>query len=233
MTAHILRLSDDTLARLAGTAAGDIDTRRALGAELDAIADVLLLGDGPGGPDRTVAAGFLLALTRRVVVVPIIGSAQHPINLGRATAALSSLHGHRGGIASDDADVLGLLSRLWETWPSDSLIGDIDAGVYVDDSRILRIADPRYPTIGGPLTVPVDVTDKPVTILLTATHTLHEPGVDLALDISTLAHWAPGAVRRDARAEAGSARAVLGLAPSTSIAHGTPAFHGAGRLDQV
>lgn len=230
MTARIRRIDDATLAGLAVRFRAD--ARHTLGRELDAAADVLLLGDGAGGgPDRTAAASFLLAVTRRVVVVPVIGAGQHPINLGRVTATLTNLHDRRVGIAGDDPAVLALLSRLWETWPLDSMVGDVEGGVFVDDARIRRISDPAHPRIGGPLTVPVDVADKPVTVLLDAAGAV-APGVDVVLDPDAVPRWDP-AEPVVSPAAGGGARAVFGVGPSVPFAEGSPAFTGAGRLDQV
>ncbi|WP_334149509.1 hypothetical protein [Microbacterium sp.] len=229
---RILRVDDATLADFAVRSGAGRDSRAALGAELDAAADVLLLGDLDGvAPDRTAAAGALLAVTRRVVVVPIIGARQHPINLARNVATLSNLHARRIGLAGGDASVLALIAGLFESWPLDAIIGDADAGVYVDDSRILRIADPVFPAIGGPITVPVDLADKPVTVLLAASGAVAR-GIDLVLDASAVPVWGEGAVERDDATSAG-ARAAFGLGASVPFASGSPAFAGAGRLDQV
>ncbi|MFS0853182.1 hypothetical protein [Microbacterium sp. 179-I 3D4 NHS] len=230
----VLRVDDATLAALAVRAGSGRAARDALGAELDAAADVLLLGDLSGpGPDRTAAAGALLAISRRVVVLPIVGARQHPINLARTIATLSNLHARRVGVAGTSADVLALLSRLFETWPLDAVIGDAEAGVYVDDSRIVRISDPAFPAIGGPLTVPVDVSDKPVTVLLSSSGSV-APGVDAVLDASALPVWGAEPLHGGgAGADAGGARAAFGLGASSSIAVGAPAFAGSGRFDQV
>lgn len=232
---RILRVPDAALAAFAVRAGSSIAERRRFGAELDAAADVLVLGDVTGpAPDRTAAAGALLAITRGLVVVPIIAERQHPVNLARVGATLSNLHGRRLGLAGTDRSLLALVSRLWETWPLDAVIGDADAGVYVDDARILRITDPAHPLIGGPLTLPVDVHDKPVTVLLSASDAVRS-GVDVVVDPAALPVWGsgdeagPGLGGADAR----GARAVFGLGPSTLIATGTPAFEGDGRLDQV
>ena len=234
---RILRVDDATLADFAVRSGGaGRHSRAALGAELDAAADVLLLGDLDGvAPDRTAAAGALLAVTRRVVVVPIIGARQHPINLARNVATLSNLHARRIGLAGGDASVLALISRLFESWPLDAIIGDADAGVYVDDSRILRIADPTFPAVGGPITVPVDLADKPVTVLLAASGAV-TPGVDVVLDARSVPVWGaavPGPVGERSDAAPAGARAVFGLGASVPFASGAPAFAGAGRLDQV
>lgn len=230
---RLLRVDDATLAAFAVRSGSGRDARAALGAELDAGADVLLLGDLTGpGPDRTAAAGALLAITQRVVVVPIIGARQHPINLGRNIATLSNLNGRRIGLAGTSASVLALISRLFESWPLDAMVGDSEAGVYVDDSRIVRISDPGFPSIGGPLTVPVDVTDKPVTVLLGSGGAI--PGVDVVLAVEEVPVWgAVPVLGDDGDADAVGARAAFGLGASEAIAVGAPAFAGSGRFDQV
>ncbi|WP_314649034.1 hypothetical protein [uncultured Microbacterium sp.] len=234
---RLLRVDDATLAGFAVRAGSGRDARAALGAELDAATDVLLLGDLDGpGPDRTAAAAALLAITRRVVVVPIVGARQHPINLARTIATLSNLHERRVGLAATSAAVLALISRLFETWPLDAVARDTGAEVFVDDSRIVRIDDPEFPSIGGPLTVPVDVLDKPVTVLLSSTGSVG-PGVDIVLDAASLPVWVAG-TRLEAsddagESAAGGARAVFGVGASVAFATGTPAFAGPGRLTQV
>lgn len=228
----VLRIDDATLAGFAVRSGEGRASRSALGAELDAAADVLLLG-GLGGvsPDRTAAAAALLAITRRVVVVPIIAARQHPVNLARVAATLSNLHGRRAGFAGQSAEELSLISQLWESWPLDTVIGDAEGGVYVDDSRILRIADPVHPSIGGPLTLPTDVHDKPVTVLLSASGAVGA-GVDVVLDPASVPVWGSDAASAGF-SDARGARAVLGLGPSVPFATGAPAFSGSGRLDQV
>ncbi|WEK61850.1 MAG: hypothetical protein P0Y60_03605 [Candidatus Microbacterium colombiense] len=234
---RVLRVDDATLAAFAVRTGAGRASRVALGEELDAAADVLMLGDVGGvspdrfSPDRTAAAGALLAITRRVVVVPIIAARQHPVNLARVAATLSNLHGRRVGLAGYSAEELSLISRLWESWPLDSIVGDADAGVYVDDSRILRVVDPEHPTIGGPLTLPVDVHDKPVTVLLSSGGVT--AGVDVALDPASVPVWSADVGSVDAAAVPLTARAAFGLGPSASFATGSPAFSGSGRLDQV
>ncbi|MGP3534558.1 hypothetical protein ACTU3I_07170 [Microbacterium sp. RD1] len=234
MSAVILRAGEDLLAAFAAEVRGSLAARRAFGKRLDAAADVLILGDVSGpGPDRTVAAAFLLAVTERLIVVPIAGDRQHPVNLARSISTLSSLHGRRAGLAASDAGLLSLVSHLWESWPLTSIVGDAEAGVYVDDARILRISHPGYPAIGGPLTLPTDVVDKPVTVAL-GPGADPPPDVDVVLDLTHVGELDPSLPPlTGSRAAAGGARAVLGLGPSTPVAHGTRAFDGAGRLDQV
>jgi alkanesulfonate monooxygenase SsuD/methylene tetrahydromethanopterin reductase-like flavin-dependent oxidoreductase (luciferase family) len=233
----VLRVDDATLAAFAVRSGAGRTSRAALGGELDAAADVLLLGDlddvseSSVSPDRTAAAAALLAITRRVVVVPIIAARQHPVNLARVAATLSNLHGRRVGLAGRSAEELSLISQLWESWPLDTIVGDAEAGVYVDYSRIVRISDPVHPSIGGPLTLPVDVFDKPVTVLLASSGVVGT-GVDVVLDATAVPVWGADVASAEV-SHAGGARAVFGLGPSAPFATGIPAFSGAGRLDQV
>lgn len=233
---RLLRVDDATLASFAVRAGSGRAERAALGAELDATADALLLGDLDGpGPDRTAAAAALLAITRRVVVVPIVGERQHPINLARTIATLSNLHERRVGLAATSGAVLALISRLFETWPLDAVARDADARAFVDDTRIVRIDDPGFPSIGGPLTVPVDVSDKPVTVLLSPSATV-TPGIDVVLDAAALPVWGWKSPADDAlggAADAVGARAAFGLGASVAFATGMPAFAGPGRLTRV
>lgn len=229
---RVLRVDDATLAAFAVRSGAGRASRSALGIEVDAAADVLLLGDLDGvSADRTAATAALLAITRRVVVVPIIAARQHPVNLARVAATLSNLHGRRVGLAGRSAEELSLISQLWESWPLDTIIGDAEAGVYVDDRRIVRISDPVHPSIGGPLTLPVDVFDKPVTVLLSSSGVVGA-GVDVVLDAATVPVWGSDVASAEV-SDAGGARAVFGLGPSAPFATGIPAFSGAGRLDQV
>lgn len=261
MSARIAFVDDTTLTALARIVAEGRSSAAALGQALDDELDVLLLGDpslpttsaqahsAGNGPDRTAAAAFLLAVTGTVVVVPVLGGAQHPINIGRTVATLATLHQRRVGVAAWDASVLSLLSRLWESWPLESMLLDVAGARYVDAGHIRRVADPVHP-IGGPLTVPVPLSDKPVTLLLGEQQ---QPGalvdgIDRRVQPSTIPAWTtpggpghladmahvdgvvrvPGESSRSAR----SARAVLGLGPSASIADGSEAFPGESALEQ-
>lgn len=75
--------------------------------------------------------------------------------------------------------VLHALSALWESWPLEALTGDTAAGRYVDDTRLGRVTTPGLPGIGGPLTLPTDMRDKPV--LLWEGTSGDYPWVDLQL----------------------------------------------------
>lgn len=133
--------------------------------------------------DTTVAASFLLARTRSSrFIVRAQPALQHPVNLARNLSTLNALHPGRIGLAvsadadtrawflpeggASAADYLRLVSSLWDSWPLDAIIGDTAGGRYVDDQRIVRVADPVYGSIGGPLTLPTDTSDKPPLLLL-------------------------------------------------------------------
>lgn len=242
-----------------------------LGAALDAVPAAAfslgLQGLGPASRDHIVAAAFLLAATRTSrFVVAANPARQHPIHVARAVATLSALHGGRIGVAAqaqaparpwylrethaalpDAADYLRLLASLWDSWPLDAVAADAASGPYADASRIVRIADPAYPAIGGPLTLPTDTAARPPTVLLAPAGTPLPEGVDLVLEpprgagslrvclglaLPQVLDWRDdaaglGAVLDAASAAAGPSpvRRALRLGPGTPVARqGEPVF---------
>ena len=209
MTVHtMLDLSGQALEDFFTTLAGGGAAATALGKALDALpvaAYALGLGTAAArARDTSVALSFLLAFTRSSRFIASANPAQqHPINLARNLSTLNALHGPRIGLAlhadaptagwfrpedaaspASAADYLRLVSSLWDSWPMDALIGDTEGGRYVDADRIVRIADPVYTHIGGPLTLPTDTLGKPPLLLLlphgAAAST--DPSVDLQLN---------------------------------------------------
>ncbi len=209
MTVHtVLDLSGQALEDILITLAGGGAPAAALGKALDALpvaAYALGLGTAGGGArDTSVALSFLLAFTCSSRFIASAHPAQqHPINLARNLSTLNALHGPRIGLAlhadaptagwfrpedaaspASAADYLRLVSSLWDSWPMDALIGDTDGGRYVDADRIVRIADPVYTHIGGPLTLPTDIPGKPPLLLLSphGAEACTDPSVDLQLN---------------------------------------------------
>lgn len=266
----ILDLSGPALEQATALLAAGGEPAAALGRALDQV-PVAAFSVGFATPashakDGTVFAAFLLAFTRRSrVVVRVDPARQHPINIARTVSTLSALHGARIGIglhadaetdawfarganasAASAADYLRLVSSLWDSWPLDAIIGDTHAGQYVDAQRIVRIADPAYAHIGGPLTLPTDVSSKPPLLLLQAQggEGGDLPGIDLALQtVSGNAYAAAGLrlvlgegdmqsvlARPPSTAYAADStgltlRAALGLGPSRQVAtDSTPVF---------
>ncbi|MBS7780009.1 LLM class flavin-dependent oxidoreductase [Acidovorax sp. CCYZU-2555] len=236
----ILDLSGPALEAATAVLAAGGERAAALGRALDQL-PVAAFSVGFATPashakDGTVFAAFLLAFTRRSrVVVRVDPARQHPINIARTVSTLSALHGARIGIglhadaqtdawfaratdAASAADYLRLVSSLWDSWPLDAIIGDTHAGRYVDAQRIVRIADPAYAHIGGPLTLPTDGASKPPLLLLQAQGGEGGDlrGVDLALQsVSGNAYAAAGL--RLVLGE-GDLQSVLAWAQSTAYA---------------
>jgi len=223
MTVHtVLDLSSQALEDILTTLAGGGAPASALGKTLDALpvaAYALGLGTVTArARDTSVALSFLLAFTRSSRFIASANPAQqHPINLARNLATLNALHGPRIGLAlhadaptagwfrpedaaspASAADYLRLVSSLWDSWPMDALIGDTEGGRYVDADRIVRIADPVYTLIGGPLTLPTDTPGKPPLLLLSphGAAASTDPSVDLQLNETApgSGHFASGPV---------------------------------------
>lgn len=209
MTVHtVLDLSGQALEDILTTLASGGAPATALGKALDALpvaAYALGLGTAAArARDTSVALSFLLAFTRSSRFIASANPAQqHPINLARNLSTLNALHGPRIGLAlhadaptagwfrpedaaspASAADYLRLVSSLWDSWPMDALIGDTEGGRYVDADRIVRIADPVYTHIGGPLTLPTDTPGKPPLLLLSphGAAASTDPSVDLQLN---------------------------------------------------
>lgn len=270
----ILDLSGPALEQATALLAAGGEPAAALGRALDQV-PVAAFSVGFATPashakDGTVFAAFLLAFTRRSrVVVRVDPARQHPINIARTVSTLSALHGARIGIglhadaetdawfargadAASAADYLRLVSSLWDSWPLDAIIGDAKEGRYVDAQRIVRVADPAYAHIGGPLTLPTDVSSKPPLLLLQAQSGEGGeggeggdlPGVDLALQPVSVNAYAGEAVRlllgepdlqsvlawakpkADAGEESLPIRAALGLGPGRPVAIASAAVFG-------
>lgn len=264
----ILDLSGPALEQATALLAAGGEPAAALGRALDQV-PVAAFSVGFATPasqakDGTVFAAFLLAFTRRSrVVVRVDPARQHPINIARTVSTLSALHGARIGLglhadaatdawfsrgtdAASAADYLRLVSSLWDSWPLDAIIGDTQAGQYVDAQRIVRVADPAYAHIGGPLTLPTDVSSKPPLLLLQAQggEGGDLPGIDLALqtvsgnayaaaglrlvlgegDLQRVLAWAKP--KADAGEESLPIRAALGLGPGRPVAIASAAVFG-------
>ncbi|KAF1044557.1 hypothetical protein [Xylophilus sp.] len=243
-TRTILDLSGDLLEALTETLAQGGERAAELGRALDRL-PVAAFAVGFGTPehqvrDRSIFAGFLLAATRSSkVIIRADVARQHPINLARTVSTLSALHGKRIGLgASEGTEVHGwfapptpgarpsaagylrLVSALWDSWPLDAIAGDTEAGRYVDAHRIVRVSEPAYPGIGGPLTLPTDQTEKPPLVLLWEEGDRDDDGsgVDLLLTASG------SDVRSGARIaySAGDVGLVLGLSDLASLTTWTP-----------
>lgn len=210
----VLDLSGDALDALLHTLTGNRPSAEPWLARLDAapIAALSLgLGSAPHeAHDRTVAAAFLLARTRRLAVLATVDPArQHPIHVARTVATLQALHPgrigliaharalpvpayrHGGRITGSAGDYLRLLSALWDGWPLEAVASDRSQAQYADAQQLRRVEAPHFPGIGGPITLPVDGRWKPPLLLAHAHaakdeekdhhHPEEPPGVDLHL----------------------------------------------------
>ncbi|KHO21744.1 LLM class flavin-dependent oxidoreductase [Mycolicibacterium setense] len=112
------------------------------------------------------------------LVVAAAAHRDHPYNLARRLVSVDhAAHGRVGWLALDfdhsialnstvdtwtgaglDAahtdDAIVAVRALWRTWPLDSVVGDLNAGVFSDVSRIRRADVHNAYDIAGPLNVP-------------------------------------------------------------------------------
>lgn len=121
------------------------------------------------------------------LVIAAAAHRDHPYNLARRLVSVDhAAHGRVGWLALDfdhsialnattdtwtgadlDAehtdDAVVAVRALWRTWPLDSVVGDLDTGVFSDVSRIRRADVHNAYDIAGPLNVPGSVQgDLPV-----------------------------------------------------------------------
>ncbi len=74
-------------------------------------------------------------------------------------------------------EFLDVVNRLWDSWDDDAIIGDKDAGVFVDPDGIHRLDHHgRHFDVAGPLEVPRSPQGRPVVFQAGSS----EPGKDLA-----------------------------------------------------
>lgn len=140
------------------------------------------------GLDPSLLATIAARHTSRLgLVVAAAAHRDHPYNLARRLVSVDhAAHGRVGWLALDfdhsialnastdtwtgaDLDVthtedaIVAVRALWRTWPLDSVVGDLDAGVFSDVSRIRRADVHNAYDIAGPLNVPGSVQgDLPV-----------------------------------------------------------------------
>ncbi|CRZ14781.1 LLM class flavin-dependent oxidoreductase [Mycolicibacterium neworleansense] len=140
------------------------------------------------GLDPSLLATIAARHTSRLgLVVAAAAHRDHPYNLARRLVSVDhAAHGRVGWLALDfdhsialnastdtwtgadlDAahtdDAVDAVRALWRTWPLDSVVGDLDTGVFSDVSRIRRADVHNAYDIAGPLNVPGSVQgDLPV-----------------------------------------------------------------------
>lgn len=126
--------------------------------------------------DASVAGALLAQHTASVgLVIAAAPLRDHPYNLARRISSLDHISRGRAGwlITSADpaatrgsvwtgdgadttavlADAVTVARKLWESWPDDSIIGDVDNAVYADSERIVHVDHVGVHEVAGPLNV--------------------------------------------------------------------------------
>ncbi|MES2035143.1 MAG: LLM class flavin-dependent oxidoreductase [Pseudomonadota bacterium] len=128
--------------------------------------DFVQLGDEGGdnrvGEDPLSIAGWLVARTRTVGVVPVVSSDWAPFHVARALASLDLLSAGRAGWRSlpttnpaRDAEHLDVVLKLFDSWDHDALVFDKARSVFADRDKVRRIRhEGAYYTVDGPLNAP-------------------------------------------------------------------------------
>lgn len=125
--------------------------------------------------DSSIAATVLARHTHSVgLVVAATPLRDHPYNLARRISSLDHVSRGRAGwlvLPGDPAapsgsvwtdadphevlvDAIHIARKLWESWPADTIVGDVDAGVFTESSRIVHIDHVGAHRVSGPLNVP-------------------------------------------------------------------------------
>jgi alkanesulfonate monooxygenase SsuD/methylene tetrahydromethanopterin reductase-like flavin-dependent oxidoreductase (luciferase family) len=152
-------------------------------------AAIRLVDAGGRTLDPTVVAAYLAGIhggIGYVAEVPTTGNA--PYNVARRVLSLDRATGGRVGVAlragrgdevseatvpdpgaTDPArrwtEYAGVLTRLWESFPRDALIGDQEAGLVVEDALIKPIDHQgSFYRVAGPLDGPSSVQGRPVVV---------------------------------------------------------------------
>lgn len=157
------------------------------------------------GLDPSVVAAHLAGRHGGVGYVAEIPTTHHaPYNVARRVLSLDRATGGRIGVAllpgdGDEvteqsipaptvagaarrwAEYARVLTRLWESFPRQALIGDQVAGLVVDDTRIRPIDhEGEFYRVAGPLDGPSSVQGRPVIVADLTAGTADIPGLDVA-----------------------------------------------------
>ncbi|MFD4249045.1 acyl-CoA dehydrogenase family protein [Amycolatopsis thermoflava] len=147
------------------------------------------LADTPHTLDPTVTASHLAGVHSGIGFVAEVPTTHHaPYNTARRVSSLDRATGGRAGIAllagdGDDvsdatapdpaaadparrwSEYAGVLTRLWESFPSQALIGDQDAALVVREELIRPVGhDGVYYRVAGPLDGPSSAQGRPVVV---------------------------------------------------------------------
>lgn len=175
--------------------------------------------DGSGAREATVDASVAAAIlagrtTRARFLVAASPTRDHPYNLARRVASLGHLSRGRSGVIFGDhdpyapagdpwtttdvgftrgaqiADALRAVRALEQSWPYESVVGDLETGIFVQSNLIRHVDHDGLHRTAGPLTVPEPPTGASVTAWLATDRVPAIPG-----DETDLVIGAGGAVR--------------------------------------
>ncbi|MFD7154051.1 LLM class flavin-dependent oxidoreductase [Kribbella sp. NPDC059898] len=160
-------------------------------AEAAGVAGLRLLDAVPGFAvlDPTVVASFLAGRTSALGYLADVSTTHHaPYNLARRIHSIDRATGGRAGLvlrpgegdevtdavvpdaaASDSkerwCEYAEILRRLWDSFPSEALVGDQEAGIFVRDELIRPAGfDGRFYRVAGALDGPSSVQGRPVQV---------------------------------------------------------------------
>jgi FMN-dependent oxidoreductase (nitrilotriacetate monooxygenase family) len=144
-----------------------------------------------GGLEPTVLLGAIAAVTERIGLIATASTTYNdPYNLARRFASLDHISGGRTGwnvvtTAGDAAarnfslqdqpahslryaraaEFLDVARKLWDSWEDDAPVGDKDAGIWADSSRVRPINHTgTHFSVQGPLDVPRSAQGHPVIV---------------------------------------------------------------------
>lgn len=140
--------------------------------------------------DPTIAATVLSQREPSLqIVVAASAHRDHPYNLARRVASVDHVSGGRAGVllgvrdqlapgdsawggagltagapldAATAADAAAALAALWQSWPVDSIVADVERGVFVQAEQIRHVDHRGAFDIDGPLNVPTTPQGAPV-----------------------------------------------------------------------
>jgi FMN-dependent oxidoreductase (nitrilotriacetate monooxygenase family) len=154
----------------------------------DSIAEAVRYGARPIKLDLTAVLGAVAAVTSRLGLGATYSTTYYPpYHVARTFATLDHLSGGRAAwnvvTSVNDAEArnfgleehldhdarydraeefIELVSRLWDSWEDDAIIGDRESGQFADPSKVHELHHVgQYFSVRGPLTVPRPVQGRP------------------------------------------------------------------------
>ncbi|MGW6278648.1 hypothetical protein [Kribbella sp. NPDC055071] len=158
-------------------------------AEAAGVPVVRIRDGGDATLDPSIVASYLAGrFSWASFVIEAATTHNAPYNLARRVLSLDRAGNGRAGVAlkpggGDDvsaatatvrtsldqdgrwSEYAGVLVRLWESFPAEAVIGDQDAGIFVDDEQIVAIGhEGRFYRVDGPLDGPSSPQGGPVIV---------------------------------------------------------------------